>query len=361
MLSVLIATRNRARILRDVLETFCHLQQPSNGWELIVIDNGSTDGTAPTIASFAKRLPLHTEHERELGKNRALNRGLELVNGDLVVFTDDDTFPCMDWLVQLRKAADTQPTYSVFGGPILPRWETPPPHWVRWVEPGPVYTLTDPCLEEGPIEPHLIFGPNMAIRASMFQSGARFDPSMGPRGSSYPMGNETELLVRLGRYGHKAWHVKGAAVEHYIQKTQLKQAWVMHRALRFGRGRYRLHKKEEIACTRLWMGVPRDLFLKTVKAGLDMIALRFSFKREAFFRSRWRFNFRLGRATEARILARERLNYRVCGRFLFNPPISHRPDSLDTPMALDTSRERLEARNDAKKRGLGGSEYFKQK
>ena len=311
MLSVLIATRNRARILRDVLETLCHLQHPSSGWELIVVDNGSSDDTAQVIASFANRLPLRPAHERELGKNRALNSGLELVNGDLVVFTDDDTFPCMGWLVQLRKAADTQPTYSMFGGPIVARWEAPPPHWVRWIEPGPVYTLTDPSLEEGPINPWRIFGPNMAIRASVFQSGPRFDPSIGPCGSNYPMGGETELVTRLGRLGHKAWHVKGAAVEHYIQKAQLKQTWVMHRALRFGRGQYRLRKKEEIGSTRLWMGMPRYLFLETVRAGLAMTARCVSFKQEAFFRSRWRFNFRRGQAIEARILARERLSRRV--------------------------------------------------
>ncbi len=152
MLSVIMATRNRGRILRDVFEAFCRLQQPSSGWQLIIVDNDSTDDTSQVIASFANRLPLHTARERELGKNRALNRGLELVKGDLTVFTDDDIFPCTNWLVKLKQAADSQPAYSMFGGPIIARWEAPPPYWIRWVPEGPVYGLTDPSLEDGPTE-----------------------------------------------------------------------------------------------------------------------------------------------------------------------------------------------------------------
>ena len=133
LLTVLMATRNRSRILREVLETYCQLQQPSSGWKLVVIDNGSTDDTAQVLASFANRLPLCSVAEPRLGKNFALNSGLDLVEGDLVVFTDDDAFPRPDWLVQFRETADNKPTYSIFGGTIVPRWEVSPPDWTAWV------------------------------------------------------------------------------------------------------------------------------------------------------------------------------------------------------------------------------------
>ena len=81
MLTVLFATRNRARILPDVLESFCHLQSPPSGWKLVVVDNGSTDDTPPVIASFANRLPLQYASEPTLGKNFALNTGVALVEG----------------------------------------------------------------------------------------------------------------------------------------------------------------------------------------------------------------------------------------------------------------------------------------
>src|SRR5712664_4657115 len=175
MLTVLLATRNRAAILREVMEAYCHLHVPASGWKLVVVDNASTDQTQEVLASFIGRLPLHSIHEPRLGKNFALNAGLSCVEGDLVVLTDDDAFPNPDWLAQLRTAADAQPAFTMFGGVVLPRWEVPPPAWVRWVDAGPVYTISDPALQEGPIEAHLLFGPDMAVRASAFQSGTRFD------------------------------------------------------------------------------------------------------------------------------------------------------------------------------------------
>ncbi len=296
-----MASRNRAEILREVLESYCHLQQPPSGWKLIVVDNGSTDHTAQVLASFAHRLPLRSLLEPKLGKNHALNTGLEFVEGDLAVFTDDDVFPHTDWLIQLRNAADTHLGHSVFGGAVIPRWELPPPTWIEWVASGPVYAITDPLQREGPVDPYAVFGPNMAIRAFLFQSGTRFSPSIGPCGSSYPMGSETELVLRLCNQGHRAWHVHGAVVEHLVRAEQMQEAWVMERATRFGRGRQRISPDP-----KLWMGIPRRLFRDIPKAGLRMLLARILLQREALFRARWYFNYFRGHAIEARILARER-------------------------------------------------------
>src|SRR5690242_1243990 len=114
MLTVVLATKNRAAILRETLEAFCQLQPPSSGWKLVIVDNGSIDQTPEVLASFAGRLPLQTLCEPTGGKNSALNTGLGFVEGDLTVFTDDDTFPHTAWLVELRNAADAQPAYSMF-------------------------------------------------------------------------------------------------------------------------------------------------------------------------------------------------------------------------------------------------------
>ncbi len=301
MLTVLMATRNRARILHEVLESYCRLQQPLSGWKLIVVDNGSADETPEVVASFENRLPLNTVSEPMPGKNHALNTGLRLVEGDLTVFTDDDAFPRPDWLVQLRNAADAHLDHSTFGGVVVPRWEVPPPAWIEWVATGPVYSITESSLKDGPVGPYSVFGPNMAIRSNVFQSGIRFDSSMGPCGSSYPMGSETELVLRLCNQGHKAWHVRGAVVEHLVRAEQMDEAWIMQRAIRFGRGRHHMSPDP-----KLWMGIPRHLFLDIPKAGLRMAAARVFFQHEALFRARWYFNYFCGQAIEARILARER-------------------------------------------------------
>lgn len=307
MLTILMATKNRADLLQQVLETYCALQVPKAGWKILVIDNGSDDNTVEIVRSFQDRLPIDALIEPRAGKNAALNKGLEHIEGDLVVLTDDDAFPRADWLLQLRRAADERPDYSIFGGVVIPRWETSPPSWIRWVDLAPTFTVTDPTLQEGPIEPHHVFGPNMAIRASVFRPGARFDTSIGPRGTSYAMGSETEFVERLGRAGAKAWHTKGAVVEHFIRQEQLKMEWVLGRAIRLGRGQYRLYGAAQDADALSFRGVPVHLFRRAFKQAVLAIFTRVGLRREAHFRACWRLNVLRGKITEAREIEKEKL------------------------------------------------------
>ncbi len=319
MLTVLLATRNRARILANVLESYCRLESPPTGWKLVVVDNGSTDQTPGVLETFSSRLPLRSLVEPKAGKNFALNKGLELAEGDLTVFTDDDAFPYADWLLQLRRAADNHPEYAMFGGAIVPRWESPPPPWVQWVlaapgsrlescelQAGTVFALTDPSFDDGAIPPYLVFGPNMAVRSAVFQSGLRLDPSLGPCGQYYPMGGETELLLELGRLGYKAWHARDARVEHFIRNEQLSKAWILRRAVLSGRGDYRILNRESSSQSDSWMGIPRKSLRRMIRAGLRMIVATTSLQLQTRFRAHWRFNFFRGQIIEARILARER-------------------------------------------------------
>jgi glycosyltransferase involved in cell wall biosynthesis len=306
VLTVLLATRNRSRVFTSVLESFCQLRSPSSGWKLVVVDNGSTDQTSQVIASFANRLPLQSRREPKLGKNFALNAGLALVEGDLTVLTDDDVLPHEDWLIQLRNAADAQPEFSIFGGSVVPHWEVPPPSWIQWVEQGAAFAITDPTWREGPIAPNCIWGPNMAIRSHVFQSDIRFNTSMGPRGTNYLQGGDTELTRRLHQLGHNAWHVHRAVVEHFIRKEQLEKAWVMQRAIRHGRGEYRLGHAEEVTSRKLLLGTPRYLYRELYKEVREMTKAWLMRRREDLFRSHWRFNYVRGQIREARALSRER-------------------------------------------------------
>jgi len=306
MLTVLLSTRDRAAILQKTLESFCCLQRPSSGWKLVVVDNGSTDGTSAVLASFANRLPLHMVSDPAAGKNAALNAGLAFVEGDLTVLTDDDIFPRADWLIELRNAADTQPGYSMFGGSIVPRWEIPPPAWIEWVEKGPMYGLTDSSMKEGEIRPLLVFGGNMAVRSALFQSGIRFDTSVGPRSSSYRMGSETELTLRLNRQGHKAWYVPGAVVEHFIRDYQMREPWVLQRAIRYGRGCFRLWHAETWEPVTTF-GIPRyylrqmNLVRQILQEELKVLTARLGSDHRQFFSARWQRNFLWGVVTEAHL------------------------------------------------------------
>lgn len=305
MLTVLFATRNGARTLPGVLDGYCKIVRPDGGWKLVVVDNGSSDATPAVLKSFEGKLPLVHVVEPAVGKNRALNTGLQYVEGDLVVLTDDDAYPRENWLQELRAAADAQPTVSIFSGVVLPLWEVPPEDWVLRLAPkGVSFSLTDPSQREGPTTPDRIFGPNMAIRADIFAKGYLFDATIGPQGTNYPMGSESRLVRQLVKEGYTAWHCPRAVVEHFIRAGQLKADWILKRAVRFGRGQYRLNKVANGAPAK-WFGVPRYVYRRMIEQGLRVALAWLTFNKEAIFVARWEFNRLRGEYIEARNMTRE--------------------------------------------------------
>ena len=244
MLTVFVATSDRAFTLQRVLSSYTELIPPSGGWKLVLIHNGPDDGSAQVARSFSGRLPLVIVSATRRGKNRALNRGLRELEGDLAVFSDDDCLPDSDWLVRLRAAADSRPEYAVFGGAIAPLWTREPEDWIVRslpLGPGPMFALTDPAWDEGPCDPARVWGPNMAIRAEAFRKGFRFDEDRGPNGSeTYAMGGETELTLRLAiaeRLG--CWHCPDARVRHIVTPAMMTKRWILRRCFRLGRCLFR--------------------------------------------------------------------------------------------------------------------------
>ena len=302
MLTVFIATHDGAETLPRVLAAYCRLQPPPGGWKVVLIDNRSNDDSAGIARSFADRLPLVLAYEARRGKNRALNAGLAQLEGDLTVFSDDDTVPESDWLVRLRNAADRHPEYAVFGGNISPIWEVQPDDWIlEWVRIGAVFAVTDATREDGPCDPTKVWGPNMAVRAEWFRNGYRFDESLGPNGSAaYSMGGETELTLRLTIAEQiKCWHSKDARVHHIVTARQLTKAWILKRAFHLGRCVYR-ESRQQAAAGR--PHIPRSaasscINLATALAGIASAKL--SANARGVFEARWQLNLWLGCLFEA--------------------------------------------------------------
>jgi GT2 family glycosyltransferase len=238
--------------------------------------------------------------EPRRGKNAALNTGLQALEGDLVVLTDDDTVPRSDWLARLRETADAQPDYTVFGGPILARWPSEPPTWLlQWVPLGPVLGVTNPAWQDGPVSPEHVFGANMAIRSRVFAEGQRFNTSIGPSGGSYAMGSETEFTIRLVQSGSKCWHCKQAVVEHIIRPHQMSKDWILSRAVRYGRSRGRLAISRLESPPKMLFGFPRYLLREMVLQWFRTWKHRLSGTEEQSFKAQWRLKFLIGQVLDA--------------------------------------------------------------
>lgn len=237
MMTVVFSTHDRCRILPRVLDRYRALAPVPGGWKLVVIANACSDGSGTVLASYAGLLPLTVLEEPQKGKNRALNRALPLIEGDVAVFTDDDVLVEPDWLAELRRGVDAHPEATIFGGTVRPAWERPPPGWLvpYGVDLGMVYALTE--RPDGPCDAGDVWGPNMAIRAAVFRDGHRFNAAIGPDGTAvYAMGSEVDLNRRLQSAGHKACFIRRAVVNHMIRADQLDEAWIVQRAYRHGLG-----------------------------------------------------------------------------------------------------------------------------
>ncbi len=231
MMTVLFATRDRAEGVGRMLEALLSVQSPEGGWKLLVADNGSQDDTASVLERYADKLPLTVVHEPVAGKNRALNRAIAEIEGDLTVLTDDDVIPDHDWLIQLQRAAKAHPDATVFGGTVIPLWPGSRPAFIsqKAVDFSILYALNEQ--PTGWCEAGVVFGPNMAVRTSVFTDGFTFAADVGPDNSrrAYVMGGESDFVLRVTAAGHRAWFVADARVQHMIRPSQLTEEWILRR------------------------------------------------------------------------------------------------------------------------------------
>lgn len=285
MLTVIMATRDRAGSLRKVLAAMRALDSPPGGWRLVVVDNNADENaaaeTGKVLRDFAGSLPLLVLREPRPGMTRALNRALGAIAGDHVVKADDDFLPDGDWLVRFRAAADAHPQASIFGGTARPYWTAAPPDWL-WRDARAMailFALSD--RPDGPCPPETIYGPHWAARADLFAQGARFNEAVGPGGgSAYTMGGETELFARLQRQGHVAHFVAGAGGRHIVRLEQFDEAWILGRARACGRGaalvtgvgRSRLRTAAWRAASFLARPLPRSALRMRIRFTAQLVA-----------------------------------------------------------------------------------------
>lgn len=239
MLTVIFATHNGKDTLPRMLDSFTRLRPPQDGWKLLAVNNGSTDNTLEILEGFVGKLPLSIINHDIRGKNHALNSAIEHVDGDMIVFTDDDVIVDQDLLANYEIATNRIQDFHVFGGKILPIFPYSIPAWFPEDLPfHSIFGYTRENQSEGPVNPMRILGANMCVRKSVFDAGHRFDVNIGPNMGQYIMGSETEFTVRLSKLGYKSWHASTCLVHHIVRDYQFDPCWIIKRANRAGRGRF---------------------------------------------------------------------------------------------------------------------------
>jgi glycosyltransferase involved in cell wall biosynthesis len=279
-ITVLLATCRRDDTLRACLESLLRVDGRSFAWEALIVDNAGQQSTRELVESYRGQLNVRYLLETTPGKNNALNHALEDARGELFVFTDDDIVAEPSWLYEMWRGAARWPDHAVFAGRILPKWPgaKDPPFGVSDRHIRAAFVIADWGLEEGPIASARVWGPNMAVRAQVFSSGIRFNPAVGPRGSNYVMGSETELTTRLENQGMGAVYLPRSVVWHQIRQEQLTVKWLHGRSYRAGRA-------EAFSEYSVWsaprvLGLPRFLLRQLAAVGIARILARLRSDRE---------------------------------------------------------------------------------
>lgn len=239
-LTLLMPTRNRASVLKTTLEAMCRVRRDRLSVSLVVVDNGSTDGTADVVREFESRLPLQALREPTPGKCQALNRALREVElGDIVVFTDDDVTPDESWLEAIVSVCERWPHHSVFGGRIDVEWPSgvPVPSWAKHKAIQQMaFSAHDVSEREGEYPPYLEpFGPNYWVRRPALE-GVWFLESIGPHPTRRTLADETHFLRQLRRRGFPPVYSRTASVRHRIEAERTTREAIYWRALQYGRG-----------------------------------------------------------------------------------------------------------------------------
>ncbi len=221
--SVVIATYNRAEVLRETLASLAGLR-PDSPWEVIVVDNNSPDHTKAVVESAAATYPVRLIYafERQQGRSAALNRGFALASGDIVVTTDDDVRVEPDWLNRIDAGLDSQRCDYV-GGRVVPLWDGPRPRWLPSKN-GQLWAVIA-LLDYGPAPvrfgTRVPLGVNMAIRRAALDRVGGFDVRIGRKAGTL-LGQEVrEWCLRAHAAGLTGWYVPDIVVQHLIPRDRL--------------------------------------------------------------------------------------------------------------------------------------------
>ncbi len=223
-LSIIICTWNNCRRLALTLDALPRCVVPGGlKWELIVVNNNSTDTTDATLRAFLNRLPLRIVEERRQGLSFARNAGIRAAAGNLLIFTDDDVTPSEEWIAIYYDAFQRFDRRCFFGGPIGSEYESSPPaarllavapYSVRGFDLGNVECQLD--------EDRVFLSANWACPRDILNELHGFDEARGLGVSSGgpAAGEEHDLMMRLKSIGWFGIYLPSAYVRHFVPASK---------------------------------------------------------------------------------------------------------------------------------------------
>ena len=270
--SVIVSTRNRAGFLRGCLDSIASQDFDRARFEVIAVDNGSSDGTAALLEAESRRgrFALKIVNEPEPGLSVARNRGAACAKGDVLVFLDDDAVVEPGWLAAYDAHFAAHPRAAVQGR-IVPRFQGGKPMWIDDTL-QLYYGLMDEGERAGPLRGNL-HGGNFAVTLADFRrlGGFREDLGAGRAG----LGEDSEFCMRARAAGLPVRYEPRALIRHIIPSEKATRGEALRRCYRRGFCQPLFKEYREENLPRMLGGFLRDCAVRTADAfGADDPARR---------------------------------------------------------------------------------------
>jgi GT2 family glycosyltransferase len=236
--SVVISTRNRAAWLADCLRSLAD-QDGDTSYEVVVVDNASTDHTSKVIAEWASRdRRFRGAYEPRIGLSVGKNRGIREARAPVLLFTDDDVIVDPGWISAYVGSFAREGTECA-GGRVIPVPDDLGP-WPTWL---PAEAIADlGLLDHGgpdrilPADDY-VWGANLAARRTVFERSGMWDESVGRRGDARGTFEDVEFQDRLRDRGVAIWFCERAVVRHRVRRGTITPPRVLDLAFVSGRNR----------------------------------------------------------------------------------------------------------------------------
>ena len=232
-ISVVISTYNRCETLPAAIESILKQNDRELNYELIVVDNNSTDNTRSVVESFISQGHRHVRYvfEPKKGASHGRNAGIAHAQGAIIAFTDDDVLPGTDWLRSIKLAFDSNPDVECVGGKILPLWKTEPPAWLTTDHWGPlaIADYGDSVILSDPGTPICWSTSNLSFRAQVFDR-------IGGFSGEFLRSQDRELMCRFISDDRQMLYVPNSVVTTEVPPERLTKAY--HRRWHQTSGKY---------------------------------------------------------------------------------------------------------------------------
>lgn len=307
--SMVICTFNRADQLGDALNTALFQETDADAfrYEVIVVDNNSTDSTRSLIESFLEAGHTNLRHffEGRQGRSYALNTALAAVRGEYYTIVDDDFLLPRDWLQKIHEGIRRRSDASYFAGKVLPKWSAAPPDWLTQ-EHWSAIAMADFGETEFESSSHN----RVCLLACTFRTAdvkalGGYDARLGVRGRSIGGAEDFEIHTRLWSNGKKGVYLPHVHFFHRVEAERLSKRY--HRRWHRGHGRtYAIMRDLETEGTgsRL-LDVPLYMYRELIEGLVKLAHLSVARRSAAAFTAETRLWFIVG-------FLRERLRQRLC-------------------------------------------------